>query len=570
MTRFFVPASLGILVLVVLILAFFPAEAFLPAPAATTPTFDPARLAQPPTVFPPAQADNGAQLYWGMCMDCHGDRGQGLTGEWRASFPPEQQDCWQSGCHGPDFPSNSFMIPATGAPPLAGAGTLARFANALEMQVFILQNMPLFPPGSLTGEQAWSLTAYLLRLNGQELDGLILDETNAAAIPLRGSVSVPGSGIPGAFLLAGALGLAALTLGLRAARARPPASGPAPRPNFVAHLHPPRIPAAQARFRYTLGAGGLSVFFSLVLLVTGLLEMYYYVPTPEEAAVSIQAITSLVPFGGLVRGLHYWSAQFLVIAMTVHLLRVALTGAYAPPRRGNYLIGLGLFVLILLLDFTGYVLRWDEGIRWALVVGANLLRTIPGIGEGLYRFVVGGSEPGAATLTRFYAWHIFGLALGTLLLIVWHAFRVRRDGGIAAPPQAAGLAGERISRADLLRREVLAMLVAGGLLLVFAALVPAPLDRPLSDTGVLAGDSRAPWFFLWVQQLLVLGDPFLWGVLTPVLVFVVLGLLPYVLPNAKADELGRWLPRRGRAGGLLTAAIIAAIFLLTVLGALAR
>ena len=404
-----------------------------PAPqtgSAPTPTFDAARLAQPPTVYPPEQADNGAQTYWGMCMDCHGDRGQGLTDEWLASFPPEERDCWESGCHGPDFPENSFEIPQEGVPALAGPGKLARFSNAFELQRFIKENMPLFPPGSLTEEEAWSLAAFALRLNDLQPAGLTLDKTNSSAIPIHHKVSTPESEIPGALVLSGVLVLAALGLVLQA---RAKSTAAFPKPNFVLHLHPPSIPALQSRFRYTLGAGGLAVFLSLILLLTGLLEMYFYVPSPEQAAISVETITTLVPFGNLVRNLHYWSAQLLVVVMTIHLLRVALTGAYAPPRRFNYLLGLGLLVFILLLDFTGYVLRWDEGIRWALVVGANLLKTIPGIGEGLYLFVIGGSEPGAATLTRFYAWHIFGLTAGVAILLIWHIFRVRRDGGIAVP-----------------------------------------------------------------------------------------------------------------------------------------
>ena len=206
------------------------------------------------------------------------------------------------------------------------------------------------------------------------------------------------------------------------------------RPNFFHHLHPPTIPAKQARLRYTLAAGGLAVFLGLVLLVTGLLEMFYYIPTPDQAALSIQTLTFLVPFGGLVRNLHFWAAQFLVIVSVVHLLRVILTGAYAPPRRFNYLLGMGLLVLAVLLDFTGYVLRWDEGIHWALVTGTNLVKSIPLLGNVLYRLVVGGTQPGPATLIRFYGWHIFGLTLAAGILVTWHIFRVRRDGGIAVPP----------------------------------------------------------------------------------------------------------------------------------------
>jgi quinol-cytochrome oxidoreductase complex cytochrome b subunit len=317
--------------------------------------------------------------------------------------------------------------------------------------------------------------------------------------------------------------------------------------------------------RYTLGAGGLAVFLSLVLFVTGLLEMYFYIPSSEQAAISVEVITALVPFGNLVRNLHFWSAQALVIVMVVHLLRVVLTGAYAPPRRFNYLIGLGLLVLILLLDFTGYVLRWDEGIRWALVVGTNLLKTIPLVGEGFYEFLIGGSEPGGATLTRFYAWHIFGLTSAVAILIGWHIFRVRRDGGVAVPPPAQRADNVRITRFELLRREVLAMVIAGVLLLLIALVLPAPIAQPLSSTSIDMSDSRAPWFFLWVQALLKYGDPFLLGVLTPLLAVVTLGLLPYVLPKPAQAELGRWFPRGSRLAQIIAVLVVLAIFTLTIL-----
>jgi quinol-cytochrome oxidoreductase complex cytochrome b subunit/mono/diheme cytochrome c family protein len=538
-----------------------------PAPQTATtptPTFDVARLAQPPTVYPPEQADNGAQTYWGICMDCHGDRGQGLIDEWRTSFEPDERDCWASGCHGPDFPENSFAIPPEGAPGIAGTGKLARFSNTFELQRFVRENMPLFPRGSLTEEEAWDVTAYVLKLNGIQPAGITLGKTNSSAIPIHHKVSTPESEIPGTLILSGVLVLAALGMGLQA---RAKSTTPLSRPNFVHHLHPPSIPALQSRFRYTLGAGGLAVFLSLVLLLTGLLEMYFYAPSPEQAAISVETITTLVPFGNLIRNLHYWSAQLLVVVMTIHLLRVVLTGAYAPPRRFNYLLGLGLLVFILLLDFTGYVLRWDEGIRWALVVGANLLKTIPGMGEGIYYFVIGGGEPGAATLTRFYAWHIFGLTTGAAILVIWHIFRLRRDGGIAVPPPQARVDTSRISRFELVRREALAMAVAGAIILLLSLLIPAPIDQPISDASLTAGDSRAPWFFLWVQQLLKWGDPFLLGVLVPVLVVAALGLLPYALPNAKNENLGRWFPRGNQVAQALAASIILAIFVLTIVGA---
>jgi quinol-cytochrome oxidoreductase complex cytochrome b subunit len=337
------------------------------------------------------------------------------------------------------------------------------------------------------------------------------------------------------------------------------------RPNFFHHLHPPTIPARQARLRYTLAAGGLAFFLGLVLLVTGLLEMFYYIPSPEQASTSIQTITFLVPYGGLVRNLHFWSAQFLVIVTLVHLFRVILTGAYAPPRRLNYLLGMGLLVLAVLMDFTGYVLRWDEGIHWALVTGINLVRSIPLLGAPLYTLLVGGAQPGPATLIRFYAWHIFGLALAAGILVMWHIFRIRRDGGIAVPPPAFRLDHIRISRFELVRREVLAMLLAGSGLLLLATFAPAPLASALTTASPVLKTARAPWFFLWVQQMLKLGSPFIWGVLVPLAVLLLFLLIPYLFPTVAKPDLGHWFPRGNRLARVVALFALLGILVLTVL-----
>ena len=337
------------------------------------------------------------------------------------------------------------------------------------------------------------------------------------------------------------------------------------RPSFFHHLHPPTIPAPQARLRYTLGAGGLAVYLVLTILITGVLLMFYYVPTPEGAGASIQVVTFLVPYGALVRNLHYWAAQLLIGVATLHMLRVILTGAYARQRRFNYLLGLFLLLLSMMLDFTGYVLRWDEGIRWALVAGTNLVKSIPTFGPGLYAILMGGSQPGAATLTRFYAWHIFGLTLVLVIVGIWHIFRVRRDGGIAVPPPDHRSDPARISRFDLVRREGLAAILATAVLLPLAAFVPAPLAAPmqsLTTPNGLVVDARAPWFFLWVQQLLKFGNAFVMGVLIPLCIVGFLIAIPYLLPNARPEELGRWMPRGGRLAQIAT--ILALILLLAL------
>lgn len=307
------------------------------------------------------------------------------------------------------------------------------------------------------------------------------------------------------------------------------------------------------------------MFLTLVVFLSGVLEVFYYTPTPEEAPLSIQTISFLVPFGGLVRNLHYWSAQLLVVVAVVHLFRVIFTGAYTLPRRLNYWLGLALLVLLLFLDFTGYGLRWDAGVHWALVAGTNLIRTIPWMGPGLYGMIVGGEQVGAATLVRFYAWHIFGLALALVIVGVWHLFRVRRDGGIAVPPPEQRADPSRISRFELARREGLAVILASAALLLLATFFPAPLAQPLTEVGLPSAEARAPWFFLWVQQLLKLGNPFLFGVFIPLMALALLVAIPYIPRQPRPAELGRWFPPGSRVSQFVAGSIALALLILTIL-----
>jgi quinol-cytochrome oxidoreductase complex cytochrome b subunit len=337
------------------------------------------------------------------------------------------------------------------------------------------------------------------------------------------------------------------------------------RPSFFHHLHPPTIPAAQSRWRYTLGAGGTAVFLMLVLGVTGILEMFYYVPNPEQAALSVQTIAYHVPFGGFVRNLHYWSAQLLLVVSAVHLLRVIFTAAYRHPRRFNYLLGLALFILSIMLDFTGYILRWDVDICWPLTTGTNLLKTIPLVGNFLFRIAVGGGEACSTALLRFYTWHIFALTLPVVILGAWHAFRVRRDGGIAVPSASLRADTTRISRNELVRREVLVMFVIGIILILMASFLPAPIAPAMMGKPVITGETRAPWFFLWVQQMLKWGDPFVFGVLIPLGILAVLALIPYIFPQPAEADIGRWFPKSNRLAQVVVGVIALIVIVLTLL-----
>lgn len=147
--------------------------------AQTMPTPD--RLAQPTLPPTPSQADRGAQVYWLACLPCHGDRGQGLTEEFKQTYPEEDRNCWNSGCHGNRPYENGFTLPAT-IPPVIGSGTLQKFPNALVLRSYIFAAMPYWRPASLTEEESWQVTAFLLRENNVWAGREDLTESNADLI----------------------------------------------------------------------------------------------------------------------------------------------------------------------------------------------------------------------------------------------------------------------------------------------------------------------------------------------------------------------------------------------------
>jgi quinol-cytochrome oxidoreductase complex cytochrome b subunit len=331
---------------------------------------------------------------------------------------------------------------------------------------------------------------------------------------------------------------------------------PRKRPSFFYHLHPPSIPAREVRFRYTFGLGGISLLLFIALIVTGVLEMFVYVPTPEGAPESIRDITYVAPFGWLLRNMHFWAGQLMVGTVVLHMARVVLSGGYKG-RRFNWLLGVVLLVLTLLLDFSGYVLRWDQDTGWALLVGTNLIKDVPGIGPALYRLLVGGEAIGEAALLRFYTWHVLGLAAIALGLIGWHIFRVRRDGGISFREREP-----RVSREQLVRTEVTAALLTLAGLFALSVVADAPLGAP-SDPTMLVAEPQAPWFFMWVQELLRVAPPLLAGVLTPLTILAILSVLPYTLDRSEAG-VAEWFNRPGRVAQVVFLVILVGVIVLTL------
>lgn len=169
---------------------FFDGGAGARALQSATPTPD--RLAEPTLPALPTQADLGAQVYWLSCLPCHGDRGQGLTDEFRAAYPPEEQYCWERGCHGENPYESGFTLPKT-IPAVIGPQALTKFANAAQLNAYVRAAMPFWDPGSLTDEDAWKVTAFLLRQNGLWNGTRELNQSNAAQVIIPGAQVTPAS-----------------------------------------------------------------------------------------------------------------------------------------------------------------------------------------------------------------------------------------------------------------------------------------------------------------------------------------------------------------------------------------
>lgn len=202
--------------------------------------------------------------------------------------------------------------------------------------------------------------------------------------------------------------------------------------NVFFHLHPVKVSRKSIKWSYSLGLGLITAIVFGSLSLTGILLMFYYVPSVERAYSYITILQTEVPFGQMLRNLHRWGAHLMVIAAVLHMARVFYTGAYKPPREFNWVVGVVLLLLTLAASFTGYLLPWDQLAFWAITVGTSVASYAPGAGEILKFILLGGPEVGQESLTRFYSLHVMIVPASILLITSLHMWRVRKDGGLAA------------------------------------------------------------------------------------------------------------------------------------------
>lgn len=174
--------------------------------------------------------------------------------------------------------------------------------------------------------------------------------------------------------------------------------------------------------------GGISFFLFLIQVITGVMLLMYYRPTIDQAYESIVHITNNVPYGWLIRGMHYWASNLMVLTLFIHLLKVFFSAAYKPPRDLNWVVGVSLFSLTLIFGFTGYLLPWTQLSYWATVVGTEIAGAVPLIGNTIKILARGGEEIGQLTLTRFFALHVAILPWIFIFLLIPHFMMIRRLG----------------------------------------------------------------------------------------------------------------------------------------------
>lgn len=386
--------------------------------------------------------------------------------------------------------------------------------------------------------------------------------------------------------------------------------------NFFLHIHPVKVHKHTLRPWFTMGLGLISLFLFLTLTVTGVLLMFYYVPSTTQAYDRMLDLRGSVAFGVFLRNMHRWSAHGMVAVVFLHMCRVFFTGSYKKPREFNWVIGVLLFLLTLFLSFTGYLLPWDQLAFWAITVGTAIAGYAPVFGNEIRFLLLGDTTVGQEALLRFYVLHVAVLPLITTLLIAVHFWRIRKDGGMSRPAEAdivvsteptsktvsagapvmafAGADGINViekkrygiqglvrgpftkvgnvpdnsvfSYPNLLLAElfVFILTILGVLLVSF--FFNAPLEDPVNILHP-PNPAKAPWYFLGLQEM-VSYSAFWGGVGIPGLEVLILLALPYFDRGQKG--IGVWFSRERLLANTLFMTFVFVNILLIIIGTFFR
>ena len=382
--------------------------------------------------------------------------------------------------------------------------------------------------------------------------------------------------------------------------------------NFLLHIQPVKVHRHSLRLTYTWGLGLISLFLFLILTVTGVLLMFYYVPSTTQAYDRMLDLRGTVAFGIFLRNMHRWSAHGMVAVVFLHMCRVFFTGAYKKPREFNWIIGVGLFLLTMFFSFTGYLLPWDQLAFWAITVGTSIAGYAPIAGKQVKFLLLGDSSVGQEALLRFYVLHVAVLPILVSLLIAVHFWRVRKDGGLSRPPEedealppasaesqaTAAVATQAVapklarktslqkklygiqgivrgpftkignvpdrslfSWPNLVLAELLVFLVTVAGVLLVSLYFNAPLEEPVNIMHP-PNPAKAPWYFLGLQEM-VSYSAFWGGIGIPTIEVIILLLVPYL--DRKPGGVGTWFSReRLLANSLFMTFVVVNVVLMIV------
>ena len=389
--------------------------------------------------------------------------------------------------------------------------------------------------------------------------------------------------------------------------------------NFLLHWFPAKVTRQSLSWNYSFWLGTISAVLFLILVLTGIPLMFLYVPSVERAYLSVKDIEFAVSYGWFLRGLHRISAHLMVAVVFLHMVRVFLTGAYKngtaanQNRPLNWIIGIVLLLLTLLLSFTGYLLPWDQLAYWAITVGTNIASAAPLVGDSMRFFLLGGTTIEQNTLIRFYVLHCFFLPLLVTLLFSYHMWRVRKDGGLACTDKLSleqkkeevtpvksktysllGItSGSSVhvettivdddqhtvmSSPNLTRRLLVVSLGTLVVASILTIIFRAPLEAA-ANPAVTPNPAKAPWYFLWLQELVTtttftiggftVNGALIGGIVLPGLLVLAAIAWPY-LDKSSIRSVGVWWAADRRRQNIVFLVIVAAILILTVIGTFLR
>jgi quinol-cytochrome oxidoreductase complex cytochrome b subunit len=325
--------------------------------------------------------------------------------------------------------------------------------------------------------------------------------------------------------------------------------------NIFLHIHSSKIHQFSLRWNYTFGLGIMCLGLFAILSLSGFLLMLYYKPDAGKAYFSVKDLMYVVPSGRLVRNIHRWAGHLMVIACFLHMARVFYTSAYKRGRALNWNIGIVLFLLTLSLNFTGYLLPWDQLAYWAGTIGVNIaaspaqltdalgITRFVDIGAAVKHLLLGSDQIGNEALVRFFVSHCLVLPLLLVVFIGIHIWRVRKSGGLSRPDRIEpewlpGPAGNEMVPAipHAFYREFTALMFILAITVVLAFFFDAPLREPANPL-VPENPAKAPWYFLGIQEL-VSYSAFTGGIGIPLATLFALSIIPYF--DCENEGFGRW------------------------------